>query len=41
MINIFPCAWNDRIPMTITHGEFSEIDRRIESLAYYYKYARQ
>jgi hypothetical protein len=29
--------WSRRIRMTLTHGEFDQIDCRIESLAYYYK----
>ena len=29
--------WNNRILMTLTHGEFDQIDCRMESLAYYYK----
>jgi hypothetical protein len=32
-----PYLWNKKVRMTITHGEFDQIDCRIESLAYYYK----
>jgi hypothetical protein len=31
-----PYPWKDRIKMTITHGEFDQIDCRMESLAFYY-----
>lgn len=34
-----PYPWNDRIRITVTHGEFDQVDCRIESLAYYYKLA--
>jgi len=32
-----PYPWNDRVLMTITHGEFDNVDCRTESLAFYYK----
>lgn len=32
-----PYPWNNRIRMTITHGEFDNVDCRMESLAFYYK----
>ncbi len=32
-----PYPWKDRIRMTMTHGEFDQIDCRMESLAFYYK----
>jgi hypothetical protein len=31
-----PYPWNDRIRMTVTHGEFDQVDCKMESLAYYY-----
>ncbi|UCD85533.1 MAG: DUF2961 domain-containing protein [Deltaproteobacteria bacterium] len=34
-----PYPWIDRIRMTITHGEFDQVDCRMESLAFYYKAA--
>jgi len=34
-----PYPWRDRIRMTITHGEFDNVDCRMESLAFYYKQA--
>lgn len=34
-----PYPWNDRVRMTITHGEFDNVDCRMESLAFYYKQA--
>jgi len=34
-----PYPWNGRIRMTITHGEFDQVDCRMESLAFYYKRA--
>jgi hypothetical protein len=32
-----PYPWQDRIRMTMTHGEFDNVDCRMESLAFYYK----
>jgi hypothetical protein len=32
-----PYPWQDRIRMTITHGEFDDVDCRMESLAFYYR----
>jgi len=32
-----PYPWKQRIKMTITHGEFDQVDCRMESLAFYYK----
>jgi hypothetical protein len=32
-----PYPWKDRIRMTLTHGEFDQVDCRMESLAFYYK----
>jgi len=34
-----PYPWNDRIRITITHGEFDNVDCKMESLAFYYKKA--
>jgi hypothetical protein len=31
-----PYPWQRRIRMTLTHGEFDEVDCRLESLAFYY-----
>lgn len=35
-----PYPWNNRIRMTVTHGEFDNVDCRMESLAFYYKKVR-
>jgi len=32
-----PYPWKDRIRMTMTHGEFDNVDCKMESLAFYYK----
>jgi len=32
-----PYPWNEQIRMTLTHGEFDQVDCRMESLAFYYK----
>jgi D-arabinan exo alpha-(1,3)/(1,5)-arabinofuranosidase (non-reducing end) len=32
-----PYPWNDRVRITITHGEFDHVDCKMESLAFYYK----
>jgi hypothetical protein len=29
--------WQNRVRMTITHGEFDNVDCRMESLAFYYR----
>jgi hypothetical protein len=34
-----PYPWNDRIRMSVTHGEFDQVDCRMESLAFYYRVA--
>ncbi len=34
-----PYPWTERIRMTLTHGEFDNVDCRMESLAFYYKKA--
>jgi hypothetical protein len=34
-----PYPWNERIRMTITHGEFDQVDCKMESLAFYYRQA--
>jgi hypothetical protein len=31
-----PYPWQQRIRMTVTHGEFDDVDCRMESLAFYY-----
>ncbi|OGP61631.1 MAG: hypothetical protein A2V67_01865 [Deltaproteobacteria bacterium RBG_13_61_14] len=36
-----PYPWQERIRMTMTHGEFDQVDCRMESLAFYYKKAGQ
>ncbi len=31
-----PYPWNDRIRVTITHGQFDQVDCAMKSLAFYY-----